>query len=156
MRIEPTSITGKENQEVLAQPLRALSQFYAAFNGSDLPKMAENWAQTEEISMDNPLGGIKRGWEEIKAVYKTIFTGPAQVTVEFHDYTVHESHDIFYAEGRERGEFRSGETVVPLKIRTTRIFRRLDGSWRQVHHHGSIDEPELLARYQKAVKAAQE
>ena len=52
--------------------------------------------------MDNPLGGIKRGWDEIKAVYELIFSGPAQVSVEFYDYTLHQSQDMFYAVGRER------------------------------------------------------
>jgi ketosteroid isomerase-like protein len=72
--------------------------------------------------------------------------------VEFHDYTMHIAGEIFYAVGRERGEFRSGGTIVPLAIRTSRIYRLVDGRWRQVHHHGSIDDPELLLRYQSAVK----
>ena len=28
----------------------------------------------------------------------------------------------------------------------------IDGQWLQVHHHGSIDDPTLLARYQTAVR----
>jgi hypothetical protein len=153
MRPEPRPITGKEDQKALDPFLRALSQFYAAFSGRDLGKMTENWAQSAEISMDNPLGGIKRGWDSIKGVYELIFNGPAQVAVEFFDYTLHQPADIFYAVGRERGEFRFGETVVKLIIRTTRLFRLLNGKWRQVHHHGSIDDPNLLASYQTAVKA---
>jgi hypothetical protein len=116
--------------------------------------MSHNWAQTDEIAMDNPLGGVKRGWDEIKAVYERIFNGPAKVYVEFYDYTIHETKEIFYAVGRERGEFRIGDIVVPLAIRTSRIFRLIGGQWRQVHHHGSIDDPELLTRYQSAVKSA--
>ncbi len=152
MRPEQTPITGAEDQERLTAPIKALSEFYAAFNQRDLEKMARNWAPGGDTSMDNPLGGIKRGWEEIKAVYQSIFTGPARVRVEFYDYTLHQAHDLFYAVGRERGEFRLGEEVIGLAIRTTRIFRWLGGArWRQVHHHGSIDDPELLARYQQAV-----
>jgi ketosteroid isomerase-like protein len=43
--------------------------------------------------------------------------------------------------------------MLDLAIRTTRIFRR-DGSgrWRQVHHHGSIEDAKLLAAYQAAVR----
>lgn len=41
-----------------------------------------NWDQTPEIAMDNPLGGIKRGWDEIRAVYDRIFNGPAKVYLE--------------------------------------------------------------------------
>ncbi|MCB2186041.1 MAG: nuclear transport factor 2 family protein [Deltaproteobacteria bacterium] len=148
-----TPITGRENAPDLPDPLRALAAFYDAFNHRDLAKMADNWAQIDDIAMDNPVGGIKRGWAEIRAVYERIFTGQARVYVEFYDYTLHLHGEVFWVVGRERGEFRVGDTVIPLAIRTSRIFRRLDGAWRQVHHHGSIDDPELLARYQAAVKA---
>lgn len=151
MKPEQTSITGSENKETLTIPLRALSDFYEAFNSRNTEKMSQNWAQTGDIAMDNPLGGIKRGWEEIRAGYERIFSSPARVRVEFYDYTIHEAGEIFYAIGRERGEFRIGSTVIPLAIRTTRIFMKVAGRWRQVHHHGSIDDPELLARYQAAV-----
>jgi ketosteroid isomerase-like protein len=151
MKTEQIPITGSEDKQGLAEPIKTLSDFYAAFNNRDLGKMANNWAQTDEIAMDNPVGGIKRGWEEIKAVYERIFNGKAKVYVEFYDYTIHEQGEMFYAVGRERGEFRIGETVVDLTIRTSRVFQLMNGQWRQVHHHGSIDEPELLARYQQAV-----
>ena len=151
MKTEQIPITGSEDKQGLAEPIKTLSDFYAAFNNRDLGKMANNWAQTDEIAMDNPVGGIKRGWEEIKAVYERIFNGKAKVYVEFYDYTIHERGEMFYAVGRERGEFRIDETVVDLTIRTSRVFQLMNGQWRQVHHHGSIDEPELLARYQQAV-----
>jgi len=152
MMPEQIPITGREDKNGLSAPLQALVEFYDAFNSRDLEKMSKNWAQTDDISMDNPLGGIKRGWKEIQSVYEHIFKGPAKVYVEFYDYTIHEVGDIFYAVGRERGEFRDTETVINLAIRTTRIYKLIDGHWRQVHHHGSIDDPELLASYQSAVK----
>jgi hypothetical protein len=44
---------------------------------------------------------------------------------------------------------------VPLRIRTTRVFAfpPEQGGWREIHHHGSLDAPEALARYQRAVRA---
>ncbi len=149
---EQRPITGREDKKALTAPLQALVNFYNAFNNRDLEKMSQNWAQTDEISMDNPVGGIKRGREEIRTVYENIFNSPARVYVEFYDYTFHEIGEIFYAVGRERGEFRIGKNTVNLAIRTTRIYSLIDGYWRQVHHHGSIDDPELLAKYQSAVK----
>ncbi|WP_373033845.1 nuclear transport factor 2 family protein, partial [Sulfurovum sp.] len=110
-----------------------------------------NWAQSDDIAMDNPLGGIKRGWAEIHQVYARIFDGPAVVYVEYFDYTIHETAEMFYAVGRERGHFRLDGEEIALAIRTSRIFRRIDGRWRQVHHHGSIEDPQLLDRYQTAV-----
>lgn len=149
---EQKPITGKEDNGGASGPLRALIDFYDAFNRRDLEKMSENWAQTDEIVMNNPVGGIKRGWDEIGSVYERLFNGYARVYVEFYDYTLHETGDLFYAIGRERGEYRAGETVVSLAIRTSRIYGKMNGQWRQVHHHGSIDDPDLLARYQTAVR----
>jgi ketosteroid isomerase-like protein len=147
-----TPITGREAPGERNEPIAALAQFYRAFNGRDLALMAENWDNSEDVAMDNPLGGIKRGWAEIRSVYERIFTGAARVQVEFHDYTLHVDGNVFYAVGRERGAFESGGKKLDLAIRTTRIFRHTGGRWRQVHHHGSIDDPALLAAYQDAVR----
>lgn len=149
------AITGARFAELVGvTPEAALEQFYAAFNGRDLALMADNWAQTDEIALDNPLGGIRRGWAEIRPLYERVFSGPARVYVEFHDYTLHAGGDFFYAVGRERGYFRRDGTELALAIRTSRVFRRIGGRWKQVHHHGSIDDPGLLARYQAAVLSA--
>ena len=145
------AITGREIPGDLSSPLQALSQFYRAFNARDMKTMAQNWAQSDDIVMDNPLGGLKRGWSEIQPVYAHIFEGPAEVYVEYFDYTLHESPSMFYTVGRERGYLRTGGEEIALAIRTTRVFRKIEGRWRQVHHHGSIEEPGLLARYQAAV-----
>ena len=145
-------ITGTESQGQLSSPYQALVQFYRAFNTCDLHLMAENWSREEGIAMDNPLGGIRRGWPEIRSVYESIFTSSAEVYVEFYDYTLHETTEIFYAVGRERGYFRLKGDEIALAIRTSRIFRKEDGLWRQVHHHGSIEDPQLLDRYQKGVR----
>lgn len=144
-------VTGNEAPNDSRQPFHALAQFYRAFNGCDLALMSANWARSDEIVMDNPFGGIRRGWQEIGAGHERIFTGPARVYVEFYDYSLHEAGEVFYAVGRERGRFTLGDVTIPLAIRTSRIFRRLNGAWRQVHHHGSIDDPALLQRYQAAV-----
>ena len=151
MRQIQEAITGKEEQGSLSSPYQALVQFYCAFNSGDMQMMSENWAQSDEIAMDNPLGGIKRGWGEIQSVYGRIFNGPAKVYVEYFDYTIHETAEMFYAVGRERGYFRLSGEEITLAIRTSRIFRKVDCRWRQVHHIGSIEAPQLLAKYQAAV-----
>jgi len=150
------AITGKEDQGQLTSPHQALVQFYCAFNLCDMQKMSGNWAQSEDIAMDNPLGDIKRGWPGIEAIYRRIFDGPAEVYVEYFDYTIHETAEMFYVVGRERGYFRLGGEEITLAIRTSRIFRKFDGCWKQVHHHGSIEDPELLAKYQAAVVGKKE
>ncbi len=147
-----TPITGQEPLESLREPVRALAQFYQAFNSRDLALMAKNWDNSDEIAMDNPLGGIMRGWPQIRSVYERIFSGPAHVEVEFHDYTIHRWGEVFYAVGRERGFLRMNGTTLDLAIRTSRVFRRAESGWRQVHHHGSMDDPQRLDAYQRAVR----
>jgi ketosteroid isomerase-like protein len=148
----PAAIDGNEAGLDPASPLAALSAFYRAFNNRDIEAMARNWHDSDSASMSNPLGGIARGWPAIRAVYQRIFEGRARVHVAFHDYTLHEAGDMFYAVGRERGALeREGLRLEPA-IRTSRLFRRIDGAWRQVHHHGSFDDPALLAAYQEAVR----
>lgn len=101
--------------------------------------------------LDNPLGGIRRGWAEIEPLYQRLFTGAARVKVVFFDYTIHQGGDMFFAAGRERGSFERGGEKIDLAIRTSRIYRYVGGCWCQIHHHGSIEDPDLLARYQAAV-----
>lgn len=145
----PKAIISGAECATAATPFGALSEFYRAFNNRNLELMRENWCP-EECVLDNPLGSIRRGWAEIEPLYKRLFSGPARVKVVFFDYTLHVGEDLFCAAGRERGSFENGDVKLDLAIRTSRIYRKVDGQWRQIHHHGSIDDPELLARYQAA------
>ena len=70
-------ITGAEPDAGPSSPYLALAQFYRAFNGRDMSLMAANWASSEDVAMDNPLGGINRGWDSIRLVYERLFMGPA-------------------------------------------------------------------------------
>ena len=150
-----TPITGKEGALEADRPLGALRAFYRAFNTADMALMAQNWLQAPEAAMSNPLGGIKRGWPEIQSVYQNIFHGPATVYVEFHDYTLFQDGAFFQAVGRERGLLVIGATTLELKIRTSRSYVLHEGAYRQLHHHGSMDDAALLARYQAAVLRGQ-
>jgi ketosteroid isomerase-like protein len=145
-------VTGREDLGDHTQPVQALAQFYRALNSRDIGMMQQNWENSPEAAMDNPLGGIKRGWDDIRTVYEKLFASKSTFHFEFYDYTLHESGDVFFVVGRERGSLEIADRKLVLAIRTTRIFRRnADGDWRQVHHHGSIDDPKMLADYQQAV-----
>ena len=153
MNIQKTPITGNETRSGQTKSHDALIMFYDAFNHRKIELMSQNWANNPDISMDNPLGGIMRGWDDIKTIYQRIFEGKAQVYVEFYDYTIHENEHFFYAVGRERGYFKTKENSINLAIRTSRIFQKINNVWQQVHHHGSIESPNLLEKYQKLVKS---
>jgi ketosteroid isomerase-like protein len=150
----PQEITGGE---VLANDqgaLDALISFYRAFNAKDLDALARNWASGDSPSMDNPIGGIRRGWSSIAQGYEKLFNGPATVRVAFHDFTSQGGDDWHLFVGREKGVCEVGVKTIELRIRTTRWFTKQQGQWRQLHHHGSIEEPGMLATYQTAIFGA--
>ncbi|HHD75791.1 MAG TPA: hypothetical protein ENK95_03075, partial [Campylobacterales bacterium] len=68
-----TPITGtnldSKPENVNEKVFEALHQFYEAFNGRNFELMQQNWLNSEAIAMDNPLGGIKRGWTELEVTY---------------------------------------------------------------------------------------
>lgn len=80
--------------------------------------------------------------------------GPARITVEFHDFSCQGGEGFHLFVGRERGTCETSIGKLDLRIRTSRLFVRRDGRWRQLHHHGSIEEPKLLADYQQMIFGA--
>jgi limonene-1,2-epoxide hydrolase len=148
-RLADTALPGTDGARA------ALETFYHAFNTRSLELFRRVWLDDPLIQLNNPVGGIVRGAEEIAALYARIFEGPVRVRVELHDIVRYDAPGAVVFAGRERGSYeRDGDDPVPLDIRTSRVFSYAPdrGGWRQVHHHGSIDDPESLARYQGAVR----
>lgn len=142
-------VTGEETVADSSNPLAVLAESYRALNSRELALMQQNWDSGDETVMDNPLGGIKRGWAEISDVYQRLFASPKPCRFEFYDYTLHRYGEVCVAIGRERGRIETGDgQQLHLAIRTTRIFRLTDVGWWQIHHHGSIEDAEMLSRYQ--------
>jgi ketosteroid isomerase-like protein len=152
LKLDP--ITGEEDLRDLTHPRHALSQFYRAFNSQDLPMLEENWSCAEDVSMSEPIAGVTRGWPEIRRAYERIFSGPARLSLELHNYSLRISGDLFYAEGRELARHTGPAMNFETFLRVTRIFRHDSHHWRQVHCHGSIDEARQLARYVQILDAA--
>jgi len=147
----PATVSGNETMRGDGGPLDALVAFYRAFNGRDLAALERHWAEGAAPSMDNPIGGIRRGWPSIRQGYARLFDGPARVSVVFYDWTATGNDAWRLFVGRESGSCAVAGDALELEIRTTRWFVRLDGRWRQLHHHGSIDDPRMLAAYQRMV-----
>ena len=131
-----------------------IETFYYAFNARDLDTFSLVWADHALIQLNNPLGGIIRGHAEISALYRRIFSGAAHVWVELTDIVEFQSRQMVVFAGRETGAFTHRGETLALQIRTSRVVQWLgpETGWRQVHHHGSIDDPLLLSAYQSAVK----
>jgi len=145
------SINGKNNVSGLSGALKALTAFYAGFNQRDVDASMKNWAHRGDVVMCNPIGGIRKGWNDILQAYQRIMQGEVRVYVEFYDYQIMECDNIFYVVGRERGHAQCTDQRIELAIRTSRVFQKFDDGWHQVHHHGSMDDPALLNQYQSLI-----
>lgn len=151
MAEHPSEITGAEAKTGDGSALDALIEFYRAFNAGDIAGLAAIWEDGDAPSMDNPIGGIRRGWDAIREGYLKLFAGSAKVQVTFHDFTSQGGSDWHLFVGREKGVCTTADASLDLRFRTTRWFIRTNGLWRQLHHHGSIEEPALLADYQRMI-----
>jgi hypothetical protein len=140
-RLDETEKPGRDGA------IAALESFYHALNNRDLDTLSAVWSQHELAQLNNPVGGILRSGTAVTDLYRRIFDGGLGLTVTFTDAATYWWSDSVVFAGREIGSYGA---QVPLSIRTTRVFG-YDGRWRQVHHHGSIDQPEELAAYQQAV-----
>ncbi|WP_296359145.1 nuclear transport factor 2 family protein [Ramlibacter sp.] len=151
MDLIDTPVTGNEPHGDTRDAGQALSLFYAALNAKDMAGMQRCWSAADDCSMDNPLGGIARGWSDIQAVYARLFGSAASYRFSFHDYSFHAFSDTFLVVGRERGWFEKDGQRLELAFRTSRLFRLEAGAWHQFHHHGSAEDARMLAAYQALV-----
>jgi hypothetical protein len=151
MNLQLTEIDGSEPKRLDGGPLDALIEFYRAFNSADLQGLRAVWLDGSTPSMDNPIGGIRRGWSEIAEGYSKLFGGFAKVNVTFHDFSSQGGSDWHLFVGRERGVCKTPAEALEIAFRTTRWFVRNKGDWRQLHHHGSIEDPKMLATYQRLI-----
>lgn len=151
MQTHLLEIAGAEPKAEDGSPLDALIEFYQAFNAGDLHGLEAVWLGGEAPSMDNPIGGIRRGWGAIAEGYSKLFNGPANVHVTFHDFSSQGGNDWHLFVGRERGSCVTAAERLEIAFRTTRWFVRQDNGWRQLHHHGSVEDPDMLRDYQRLI-----
>ncbi|MFN8576256.1 MAG: nuclear transport factor 2 family protein [Candidatus Sericytochromatia bacterium] len=135
----------------LNQKYNIINDFYNAFNNKNLDLMSKVWSNTEKSFMANPIGGIRRGWNEISEGYKKIFASDLKVYVEFYDFDFIEVENMFIVNGKERGTLTSEDGILELSIRTSRTFYIENNNWKHIVHHGSMDNPSLLKEYQRII-----
>ena len=146
---DATNRIHQANQHSIEGARALVESFYHAFNQRDIGVLAQVWANHALIQLNNPLGGIVRGFKPIANLYQSLFTSSASVWVVLSDIVEFQADDMVVFAGCETGEFTRGETIVSLAIRTSRIVQWFgaDIGWKQTHHHGSIDDPKLCLLY---------
>lgn len=132
-------ITGKESG-LLSPEKKVLSEYYRALNNGDIRLMKQNWSTGASAAFTSPLGGIVRTHESIVSAHNELFESPIGIDVEYYDVHITLMDNGFQAVGRERGIMRIGEETVNVGFRTSRLFIKENGEYKQLHHHGSFED----------------
>lgn len=139
----------------------ALETFYYAFNTRSVGLYQHIWADDPLVQVGSPVGGVVRGSARIAALSERALSGSSvQVQTVLEDIVAYVAPDLVVFTGSERGAYTQGSGHDAMSeltgIRSICVFRFIAerGGWRQVYHHVSIDDPDQLARYQRAVRGA--
>lgn len=138
----------------LAGALAALESFYYSLNHRDSDVLRRVWSGDPLAQLNNPLGGMIRNGSEIVALYERIFAAPGRFGVAFDDFVEYSGADHALFAGRETVTYGGlDEDPTTVAVRTSRYFQYVpgQGTWVQLHHHGSIDDADALRGYQHAL-----
>lgn len=135
-------ITGKESGTLSAE-IRVLSEYYHALNNGDIQLMKSNWSKEKSAAFTSPLGGIVHTHEAIVVAHNELFESPIDINVEYYDVHLTLMDNGFQAVGRERGIMKIGNESVNVGFRTSRLFVKENGHYKQLHHHGSFEDVQI-------------
>jgi ketosteroid isomerase-like protein len=121
---------------------RALDEFYRALNEiftGDARAMSEVWSHSEDVTQAGPFGGIRRGWDDVRAEFEQAAKLTKSGHIEPRDLIIRVGGEMAYTLCREQGEnVDHNDNTYPIDIRATSIYRKEKGAWKLVHHHTDI------------------
>jgi ketosteroid isomerase-like protein len=107
--------------------------FYDAFEEGDIDAMSDLWEHGDDIVCTHPGWRPLHGWGAVAGSWVALFSSGSPIQFILTDERVRGSGDMAWVSVEENliGEGLGG-TVAALNV-----FRRSDGRWRLVAHHGS-------------------
>lgn len=101
-------------------------------------------------SLEKEVGGhavfdhpFVRTHEAIVSTHNELFESPIDIEVEYYDVHITLMDNGFQAVGRERGIMRIGNETISVGFRTSRLFVKENGEYKQLHHHGSFEDVQI-------------
>ena len=113
--------------------LAANQAFYDAHEGRDLDAMAAVWGDGDDVVCIHPGWPILRGRDEVLESWRRIFGGPGRNQFIVTNDAVVVDGDLAWVT-LDENLVADGATGT---VAATNVFRRVDGRWRLVVHHGS-------------------
>ena len=122
--------------------IQALEDTYnEGFNSKDVDKVMSVYAPGKQLFVFDVVPPREyRVWEAYKKDFEGLFSsfpGPMKNTIS--EQTIHVVGSIAYGHNIQTGEFvgKDGSTVK-LIVRTTDIYRKMNGKWLIVEEHNSV------------------
>lgn len=122
--------------------VRAASEaFYTALNrmlAGDASSLGDIWSHSPTVTTMHPIGGREVGWDQVRASFEQVARESTGGHVEMADQLIRVCDDVAYELGVEHAQFAIAEQQLHVNSRVTNIYRRQDGAWKIVHHHGDV------------------
>lgn len=127
----------------LVDEVRAANQeFYRAFEALAIDRMEAVWAHEGQVTCAHPGWPLADGWAQVRESWRTIFANTAEMKFRVEDERIDARGELAWIVCVERITSGGAEGAVLA----TNVFRREEGAWKMVHHHGSP----LAARVERA------
>ena len=119
----------------------ANAEFYRAFEALSIEAMDAIWSHADDVRCVHPGWEPLSGWDEVRKSWAAIFDSATQAGA-YMELDITDAH--LWMSGDLTGifchenilSFRNGEQIRTLVL-ATNIFRREQGRWLMVQHHGS-------------------
>ena len=97
------------------------------------------WATSEDVTLFGAWGPIERGTARLTDTFRWVGTRFNSGALVPEDVVAFESGDLAYTVGFERGEVVvDGGAKIPMTLRVTHVYRRIDGEWKLMHRHADF------------------
>lgn len=107
-------------------------------NGNPQPYI-DCWAPSEDVTLFGAWGPIERGTAQLAETFRWVGTRFTRGTLVPEDIVSFESGDLAYTVGFERGDVVvDGRAPMPMTIRVTHVYRRINGEWQLTHRHADF------------------
>ena len=131
----------------------ASEEFYAALNrmlAGDARSLSDIWSHSPTVTAMHPIGDWHVGWDDVKSTFDQVAKASTGGQVSITDQLIRVAEDMAYEVGMEHAQFAIAGQPLTVHSRVTNVYRREQGAWKIVHHHGdkSPGISEALARAQ--------
>jgi ketosteroid isomerase-like protein len=136
--------------------IQALEDTYnEGFNSKDVDKVMSVYVPGKELFVFDVVPPREyRDWEAYKKDFEGLFSafpGPMKNTIS--EQTIHVAGSLAYGHNIQSGEFTGKDgSKVKIVVRTTDIYRKMNGKWLIVEEHNSVPvdlatmKPDLLSK----------